>query len=154
MIIIHNKNCAFFKLGLKEEADLRIQYEQETDSSNLSAYELNAREESEYAHILLKMGLEETIVTIYESDNMELIYYWVTRCLSNSTGKRKWNKFSCERRMKDFITFSDEAFAMLVLENNAKKWSDTVKYPTLKKRICRKHFIQRVKKEMDGQKLD
>ena len=80
------------------------------------------------------MGLEKTIDTIYETDNMELIYYWVTRCLSNSTGKRKWNKFICERRIKDVITFSDEAFAMIVLENNAKKWRDTVEYPSLKKK--------------------
>ena len=80
------------------------------------------------------MGLDGTIDTIYESDNMDLIYYWVTNCLSNSTGKRKWNKFSSDRRMKDFITFSDEAFAMLALENNAEKWRDSVKFPTLKKK--------------------
>ena len=80
------------------------------------------------------MGLDGTIDTIYESDNMDLIYYWVTNCLSNSTGKRKWNKFCSERRMKDFITFSDEAFAMLAIENNAEKWRDSVKFPTLKKK--------------------
>ena len=80
------------------------------------------------------MGLDGTIDTIYESDNMNLIYYWVTNCLSNSTGKRKWNKFCSDRRMKDFITFSDEAFAMLALENNAEKWRDSVKFPTLKKK--------------------
>ena len=36
--------------------------------------------------------------------------------------------------MKDFITFSDEAFAMLAIENNAEKWRDSVKFPTLKKK--------------------
>ena len=88
----------------------------------------------EYAHILLHMGLETTIEKIYECGNMELIYYWVTNGLSNSTGKRKWNKFSSDRRMKEFVTFSDEAFAMLALENNAEKWRDSVKFPEMKKK--------------------
>ena len=35
--------------------------------------------------------------------------------------------------MNEFVTFSDEAFALIVLENNAEKWLHGAKHPELKK---------------------
>jgi hypothetical protein len=80
------------------------------------------------------MGIEQTISKIYETDDIELINFWVTNCVSNSTGKRKWNRLCYERRMSDFVTFSDESFAMLIIENNAEKWREKLLHPNLKKK--------------------
>ena len=35
--------------------------------------------------------------------------------------------------MNEFVTYSDEAFALIVLENNAEKWLQGARYPDLKK---------------------
>ena len=82
---------------------------------------------------LLEYGKEKNVEKILESGNMELIYYFVITCVSNSTGKRKWNKFSHRKKLNEFVTYSDEAFALIVLENNAEKWLQGAKYPDLKK---------------------
>jgi len=82
---------------------------------------------------LLKYGKDKNVEKILESGNMELIYYFVITCLSYSTGKRKWNKFSHRKKMNEFVTYSDEAFALTVLENNAEKWLQGAKHPELKK---------------------
>ena len=82
---------------------------------------------------LLKYGKDKNVEKILESGNMELIYYFVITCLSYSTGKRKWNKFSHRKKMNEFVTYSDEAFALTVLENNAEKWLLGAKHPELKK---------------------
>ena len=80
------------------------------------------------------MGIEQTISKTYETDDIELINFWVTNCVSNSTGKRKWNRLCYERRMSDFVTFSDESFAMLIIENNAEKWREKLLHPNLTKK--------------------
>ena len=82
---------------------------------------------------LLQYGKEKNVEKILESGNMELIYYFVITCLSYSTGKRKWNKFSHRKKLNEFVTYSDEAFALIVLENNAEKWLQGARYPDLKK---------------------
>jgi len=82
---------------------------------------------------LLKYGQDKNVEKILESGNMELIYYFVITCVSNSTGKRKWNKFSHRKKMNEFVTYSDEAFALIVLENNADKWLQGASHPELKK---------------------
>ena len=42
-------------------------------------------------------------------------------------GKRKWNKYSQSKKIREFITASDEAFAMIVMENNLPKWMEEVR---------------------------
>lgn len=44
-------------------------------------------------------------------------------------GRRVWKKNSDLVPLRLFVTASDEAFAMLVLENNAEKWIDEIENP-------------------------
>jgi hypothetical protein len=104
-----------------------------TQSTNSSIQQKGSSTVYVLATKLLSMGQNKTIDKIYESEDMDLVNYFVTRCVSYSTGKRKWNKYSYLRPMSDFVTYSDEAFAMMVIENNAEKWIAMHINPSLKK---------------------
>jgi hypothetical protein len=104
-----------------------------TQSTNSSIQQKGSRSDYVLSSKLLSMGKHKTIEKIYDSDNMDLVNYFVTRCVSYSTGKRKWNKYSYQRPISDFVTYSDEAFAMMVIENNAEKWIAMHLNPKLKK---------------------
>ena len=64
------------------------------------------------------------IESILESDNDDLIYVFYVTCVSRIVCKRKWNECSQSKLLHTFVDPTDEAFAMLVLENNVAKWMD------------------------------
>ena len=47
--------------------------------------------------------------------------------MSRSVRKRKWNESSQKKKLSSCVDPSDEAFAMLVLENNVSKWMDELR---------------------------
>lgn len=79
-----------------------------------------------------------TIEKIYAEEDDDLIYTFLTLCVSYTCGRRKWNTFSTTMPLEKFITPSDEAFAMLTLENNAAKWIDELYLKATTKKERRK----------------
>ena len=73
------------------------------------------------AHQLLALADDDNILSIYEEKNMDMIYTFNRLIVSNVTGKRQWNKFSDSLLLHRFVTPSDEAFGVLILENNCEK---------------------------------
>ena len=64
-----------------------------------------------------------------------MIYHFVMKILSNVVGKSKWNNMGSKKLMNVFVTNSDEAFAMLVMENNCFKWVDKIENPGVNRRL-------------------
>lgn len=80
-------------------------------------------------HTLLKIASSTNLIQhIYRCDE-KVVRVFVRCALSNVVGRRKWNKMCNMVPMGNIATASDEAFAMLVLENNASKWQDEVDNP-------------------------
>ena len=86
-------------------------------------------------HELIFMTKEGKLMELYFKHGEKLIYHFVTKILSNVIGKRKWNNMSCKKLMNVFVTNSDEAFAMLVMENNCLKWEDEYENPGMDRRM-------------------
>lgn len=69
----------------------------------------------------------QRIETILETEDEDLLYIFYVCCVSRSVRKRRWNECSQKKRLRLFVDPSDEAFAMLVLENNVSKWMDELR---------------------------
>ena len=109
---------------LKKEVKL---YTEQVDSC--STEEEKQKIELGLAHQLLALADDDNILSIYEEKNMDMIYTFNRLIVSNVTGKRQWNKFSDSLLLHRFVTPSDEAFAVLILENNCEKWRDELDNP-------------------------
>ena len=84
-------------------------------------------------HKLMEMAwLKGNIEKIYESKDNELLYIFYLKCVSVVSGKRKWNKYSQSKKLRTFVTPSDEAFAMVCIENNLPKWMEEVRTGKMK----------------------
>ena len=68
------------------------------------------------------------IETILDSENDDLIYVFYVTCVSRIVRKRKWNECSQTKLLRSFVDPTDEAFAMLVIENNVAKWMDELRH--------------------------
>ena len=68
------------------------------------------------------------IETVLDSEDDDLIYVFYVTCVSRVVRKRKWNQCSQSKLLSSCIDLSDEAFAMLVLENNVSKWMDELRH--------------------------
>ena len=77
----------------------------------------------------MKLSWERgNIETLFETDNEDLIYTFYQKCVSRTVGKRNWNECSQVKKLADYVSASDEAFAMLVIENNLPKWMDELRF--------------------------
>lgn len=85
--------------------------------------------------IVWKVG---NIETIYDMEDEDLIYSFMSLCVSYSCGRKKWNEYATIKSLSDFVTPADEAFAMILLENNAAKWMDELYMPHANKKQWRK----------------
>ena len=85
----------------------------------------------EPAKDLLNLARNEKIETLYfregNTDGMTDLFFH--KILPHVVMKRKWNSNSHLRLMETFVTKSDEALAMLILENNAERWYEEAKFP-------------------------
>ena len=80
-------------------------------------------------HRLMKLAyLPRSIESIFDRLNKDLLYLFYTNCVSQSVGKRKWNQLVKSKPLSSFVLPADEAFAMLVLENNVPKWMNEVRF--------------------------
>ena len=82
-------------------------------------------------HKLMKMAyMPKKIETIMDTENNDLLKLFYTSCVSQAVGKRTWNHFCKIRYLSSFVTPTDEAFAMLILENNVAKWMNELRFGT------------------------
>ena len=72
--------------------------------------------------------VENRIETVMNNDNDDLVFLFYSKCVSRAVGKRKWNEFAKTKPLSEFVTPSDEAYAMLVLENNVSKWMGELRF--------------------------
>ena len=77
-----------------------------------------------YHKLLNYVWHTKKIESILETDDEDLLYIFYVCCVSRSVRKRKWNESSQTKKLSCFVDPSDEAFTMLVLENNVSKWMD------------------------------
>ena len=80
-------------------------------------------------HTVLKLGLEKKIHELFTIKNEEVLKVYLFDILPYSVRKIKWNTHSKKFKMSQFVTRSDEAFALLIIENNAPKWLDELYEP-------------------------
>ena len=82
-------------------------------------------------HKIMKLAwYPNNIENIVESDDELLVYSFYRVCVSRTVGKRKWNEYSKKKLLHEFVTPSDEALAMLIIENNVAKWMSEIRFPT------------------------
>ena len=64
----------------------------------------------------------ETLVERYEETNYPVYKDFVSFFVSGVVGVRKFDRNKCHVNYKKYVTISDEAFTVLTLENNWKRW--------------------------------
>ena len=80
-------------------------------------------------HKLMSMAWTNNgIENILETSDEDLLYLFYSKCVSRAVGKQKWNEFKDEKCLNEFVNPSDEALAMLVIENNLTKWMDEIRF--------------------------
>ena len=62
----------------------------------------------------------------------DLYYFFLKKCVINVITRSKWKENCTTYDYDQFIHPTDEAFALLVLENNSKRYNDMVLRPGLK----------------------
>ena len=86
-------------------------------------------------HTLIDLGVALKTETLFEQCSLKVITVFVKTVLKSVVGGRTWSlNFGANKLMCEFVTTSDEAFALLLLENNAAKWLEEVEDPDLPKR--------------------
>ena len=107
-----------FHIALKKE------YAKETE-------DLDSNTKGPY-RTLLDIGIERKVDTLLEHSSLRVITAFVKSVLKPVVGAKIWNvNFGANKLISDFVTTSDEAFALLLLENNAAKWLELVEEPDL-----------------------
>ena len=84
-------------------------------------------------HEIIYMAKEGKLIDLYFKDDENVVYEFVTKVLAYVFSKRQWNLLSVEMKYDEFVTNSDEAFALLLVENNCYKWEDVFLNPDLPK---------------------
>lgn len=68
--------------------------------------------------------------TVY-TQSKEVLAKFLLLVLPDAIGRRKWNRLSKALKPSKFVSCSDEAFAMIVIENNSAKWLNMLINPTM-----------------------
>lgn len=114
---------------MTKELNLQISSTQPQDQSG-DVQDHNSTTSSSYigpAHVLMNMAKDCTLTKLYsESIASPIVDVFVRKVLCHIVGKRKWNSASRTLMLQQFVDTSDEAMAMLILENNYAKWSGEV----------------------------
>ena len=71
-------------------------------------------------HLAENEDIEYILKTLY--DNEEMFYIYLHFCVSNIITKTKWKQNKIDFSYYDYITVSDEALTLLILDNNAKRY--------------------------------
>lgn len=83
-------------------------------------------------HALLRIVKDYSVDNLYQCSDDILLKY-ADLALSWVCGKNFWNQMTTKtkERIGRFVTISDEAFAMVILEGNAEKWMFEFQNPTV-----------------------
>lgn len=81
-------------------------------------------------HTMLKLGYHDKMHDIYKH-TQDVVSKFLFLVLPEAVGKRKWNKLAKGLKPSQFVSCSDEAFAMIMIENNGAKWLDLLMNPSL-----------------------
>ena len=85
-------------------------------------------------HSILKIAYHCRIHDILNCNDDAILQVYATKILPFAVGKQKWNTCSKMVDYYRFVTTSDEAFAMILLENGATRWLDKLKEPTKRRK--------------------
>ena len=85
-------------------------------------------------HTLLHLAYMKKTHLILKTKHEDVLKAFLFNVLPFGIGKSKWNHCVKELNLKTFVSTSDEAFAMLALENNSIKWLDELINPNTKKK--------------------
>lgn len=134
-----------FHLVLKSEFQNQGDIDDAEDQNVLTDEHFGDIPNSSYgiAHKLMELAWKKqihTILTINTEGMDELVQFFYKKCVRNVVGKKTWNQNLECLSLKNFVTFSDEAYAMLYIESNVGKWMDEVRHPN-KSRSQRKRSI-------------
>ena len=84
-------------------------------------------------HTIMDIAFHQKLEDIYRySDNV--IYAFVTVILVKVVGSTCYRNGSCMMKMNKYVDKSDEAFALVCVENSCEKWIITLNYPDLKQK--------------------
>lgn len=85
-------------------------------------------------HALLRIVQEYNADDLYKCSDSILLAF-AKNVLCHVNGKSDWEQKVklTSAKLSDFITVSDEAFAMILIENSARKWLFQARYPNYKK---------------------
>ena len=70
----------------------------------------------------MKITMQQVIMM--REDTTNTYYEFLEYFVSAVVGKKVFKQFKCEKLLSEFVSKSDEAFALVVLENNLDTWTD------------------------------
>lgn len=85
-------------------------------------------------HTILKLGYHGKIHELLKSNNNEVLKVYATKLLPQAVGKSFWNTCTKAMNYEVFVTRSDEALALLLIENGSRRWLDKLKHPNKEKK--------------------
>lgn len=88
------------------------------------------------ARLLLELASEGKVTDVYLDDTIrqDVFRVFIQGVLAHVVTKTKWNVHAHMYDMGTFVNVTDEAFAMVLLENNCDVWMDMVDEPNRNKR--------------------
>ncbi len=84
-------------------------------------------------HTIMDIAYHEKLEDIYRY-NDDVIYAFVTVILIKVVGCTRYRNASCMMRMNKYVDKSDEAFAIVCVENSCEKWITALNHPDMTQR--------------------
>lgn len=108
--------------GQIEEVDKRTHVDPpEIHQNNIWTYNKTPKQVMvDLLHLSENEDIEYILKTLYE--NEEMFYIYLHFCVSNVITKTKWKHNKIDNSYYNYITVSDEALTLLILDNNAKRY--------------------------------
>ena len=94
------------------------------------------RDERGPYHTLLMLGLHFDVMKLYNEGDLDVLDIYFKDILAESVGKRKWNMMVKGLPIWKFVSKSDEAFALLVLENISVRLVQKMAHPDLSNKMA------------------
>lgn len=84
-------------------------------------------------HTIMDIAFHQKLQDIYRYSD-DVIYAFVTVILVKVVGSTRYRNGSCMMSMNKYVDKSDEAFALVCVENSCEKWISTLNFPTMKQK--------------------
>ncbi len=97
-------------------------------------------------HKLLHLIYTNNIEDLYH-DELACYTQFLENAVAMVVGQKNWKKNVCEKKYYEFVTVSDEAFALLVLDNNCLRYFDMLHNDPIDAEDKRKMTMKEVKKK-------